>query len=483
MLPLFSLILATIVVSASSNAQEIANGTFEQSDAEGHPESWTLQVRGLSVDLDDSTPVEGDRALKITDTGSAGSALIKQEFDLGNTGFDGATFRGHIRTRGITTSATLFAILEGPEGRIYMDDMLDRVVRGDTEWRDYGVYIPASSEASFLSVGVLVIGKGTAWFDDLELTQTQASAAAGMDVREYILEALSIMRENYLHADDVDWDQVRNRGLESLSDDASMAQAHAAVRMMIKALNDPHALFAGSKSSDSEAAQLEPFEYATVESAADRIALVRIPSVPGSTSAKAQVAFAHNAHQALESIDSPELCGWIVDLRDNTGGTMWPMLAAIGPIAGPGVLGQFIGPGGNEVGTWRYRDGAALVAENSETIERAAISTEAFQPETPGLPVAVLVSERTASSGEATTIAFVGRENTRLFGSETGGLATANNGYPLSDGVRIIFPIAYMADRHGNVHYPRIQPDEEVPAEDVEDAAINWLRTRISCNG
>lgn len=477
-------ILVAIVGSGNpAAAQEIVNGTFEQADPEGKPESWTLQVRGLSVGLDNSTAVDGDRALRITDTGAAGSALIKQEFDLENTGFDGATLRGRIRTRGIVQSATLVAILEGPKGPIFMDDMRDRSVRGDTEWQEHTIYIPASKEARSLTVGALVIGKGMAWFDDMELIQDQAGAAADVDVREYVLEALSVMRENYLHADDVDWDTVRNRGLESLPDDASMAQAHAAVRMMIEALDDPHAGFAGSHDTDtdSKAAQLDAVEYATVESAAEGIALIWIPSVPGSTAEKAQVAFTDNAHQALRSIDSPELCGWIVDLRDNTGGNMWPMLAAIGPIAGPGVLGQFISSGGDEVATWSYRDGAATVSENSETIERAAVSAQAFQPDTPGLPVAVLVSERTLSSGEATAIAFVGRENTRLFGSETGGLATANNGHPLTDGVRIIFPIAYMADRHGKIHHPSVQPDEEVAPGDAMGAAVRWLKAQRGC--
>lgn len=478
----FLILLIAVAADAESGVPEIANGTFEQSDAEGNPESWSLQVRGLSVDLDDATTGSGGKALRISDTGSGGSALIKQEFDLGSSGFSGAMLRGRIRTRGIAPSATLVAILEGPEGRIFMDDMSDRVVRDDTEWQEYRVYIPAAEDAHSLTVGALVIGTGIAWFDDLELIDDSQNASMDLDARAYVLDALSIMREHYLHAGEVDWDRVREAALESLSDDASREQAHAVVSMMIEDLNDPHASFVRPpRSNSSKRKQLETFKPVTTEMAIERIALIRVPSVPGSTAEKARVAFAETAHKALKSIDSPALCGWIVDLRDNTGGNMWPMLAAIGPIAGPGVLGQFIGPEGENVTKWTYGDGAALVSTGDEAIERIAVTTKAFQPGNPDLPVAVLVSGRTSSSGEATAIAFIGRENTRHFGSETGGLTTANNGYPLSDGARVVFPIGYMADRHGNIHHPGVKPDETVSSDGASEAAVAWIQSQSAC--
>lgn len=473
--------LATIIGSVDSRAQEISNGSFEQANPEGEPQSWSLQVRGLTVDLDDSATENGSRALKIS--GSGGSALVTQELDLGASVFSGATLRGRIRTREVAASATLVAVLAGPEGRIFMDDMADRVVRGDTEWAEYSIYIPGAEQARSLTVGALVIGSGTAWFDDLELVGHDGEAATDIDLREYVSEALSIMRRNYLHRDEVDWDAVRARGLGALSEGAPIAQAHAAVAMMVDALNDPHAGFFRPRNGDTGGGQPDVVEPVTAEMADRRIALVRVPAVPGSESETntIDVHFADNAHRTLKSIDSPGLCGWIIDLRDNTGGNMWPMLAAIGPIAGPGVLGGFVAPEGGEVTKWIYRNGAALTSTDSEATEKIAVSVEPFRPANPGQPVAVLVSASTSSSGEATAIAFIGRNGARLFGVGTGGLATANNGYALSDGARIVIPIGYMADRHGNIHHPRVQPDEAVSAEDALSRATHWLRSQPAC--
>ena len=37
-------------------------------------------------------------------------------------------------------------------------------------------------------------------------------------------------------------------------------------------------------------------------------------------------------------------CGWIIDLRGNGGGNMYPMLAGLKPFLGDTVLGAFVGP-------------------------------------------------------------------------------------------------------------------------------------------
>lgn len=471
-------LLATLSPGA---AQELANGSFEETDGEGGPASWILQPRGLTIDLDRSATEDDGRALRITDAGSGGSALIKQEIQLGDAGFAGATLRGRIRTRDITASATLVVILEGPDGRIFLDDMRDRVVAGDTEWQEYRIQIPASKEARSLTIGALAIGTGTAWFDDLELVANSEGPPVDVDPRAYVLHALSIMREHYLHAEDVDWDVVRERGLDALSESASLGQAHAAVSIMLETLNDPHTGIARARSPDAASTQFDDFEALTAEMASERIVLVRVPHVPGSTSEATRVGFAEKAHEALKAVDSPDVCGWIVDLRDNTGGNMWPMLAAIGPIAGPGILGQFVRSDGTDVTKWVYRDGAVFASTESETLQRIMLSIDPFRPNNAKLPVAVLVSGMTSSSGEATAIAFIGRDNARLFGSETGGLATANNVSSLSDGTRIIFPMGYMADRHGKVHYPAVQPHAVVPPENAIKAATSWLQSGESC--
>ena len=55
--------------------------------------------------------------------------------------------------------------------------------------------------------------------------------------------------------------------------------------------------------------------------------------------------------------DRVSLVGWIVDLRGNTGGNMWPMVAGVGPVLGNGVAGFFVPPVGAST-PWSFPEGS-----------------------------------------------------------------------------------------------------------------------------
>ncbi|MPY65652.1 hypothetical protein F8S09_02940 [Deinococcus sp. SDU3-2] len=169
---------------------------------------------------------------------------------------------------------------------------------------------------------------------------------------------------------------------------------------------------------------------------------------------------------------------WVVDLRRNLGGNMWPMLAGIGPLTGEGELGAFVGRA--ERWSWRYEGGAALVGE--EVMRRVN------GPVLPALsgdrPVAVLTSPLTASSGEILALSFVGRQGTRLFGEPTRGLTTSNALYDLPGGAALLLTTAQDADRTGQVYTGPIQPsvtlltdwaEFQTPQDPVLNAALAWL--------
>src|SRR5690606_8339193 len=146
--------------------------------------------------------------------------------------------------------------------------------------------------------------------------------------------------------------------------------------------------------------------------------------------------------------------GWIVDVRGNTGGNMWPMIAGVGPLLGQGLVGHFIDPEGAQQ-AWSYEGGEARL--DGVPIARAPSPYELAGP----LPrIAVLTDTRVASSGEAVVIAFRGRENARSFGSPTCGLSTANRRFALSHGASINLTVSTMADRIKREYGDAVQPDE-----------------------
>ena len=61
----------------------------------------------------------------------------------------------------------------------------------------------------------------------------------------------------------------------------------------------------------------------------------------------------------MRAADRDHLAGWIVDLRHNRGGNMWPMVAGLGPLLGEGRAGAFVDPDGGAT-WWGYQDNASI---------------------------------------------------------------------------------------------------------------------------
>ncbi|MEQ1893142.1 MAG: S41 family peptidase [Planctomycetota bacterium] len=184
--------------------------------------------------------------------------------------------------------------------------------------------------------------------------------------------------------------------------------------------------------------------------------------LPGVVSGPKAANYADTLHELLGSMDDGSLRGFIVDLRRNTGGTFWPMLAGIGPLVGSGKVGAFVSAHGGA--DWSYD--AELGAATSETYELAKVAEP--YPLRDDLPVAVLTGPLTAGFGEAIAVAFSGRERARRFGENTCGVTTSNTQIPLADGALLVLTVTLQADRKGTRYADAIPPDEAV--------ATDWTR-------
>ena len=166
------------------------------------------------------------------------------------------------------------------------------------------------------------------------------------------------------------------------------------------------------------------------------------------------------------------LAGWIVDLRGNGGGNMWPMIAGIGPVIGEGVAGYFVPPVGAAT-EWGYSSDGGAFAGGSVVVRTSQTYTLIRRAPR----VAVLTDLAVASSGEAVVVAFRARPDTRSFGSPTCGLSTANQNFRLSDGATLFLTVSVMADRTRAPYGSSLAPDEPVSGDaEVVQSAIDWLR-------
>ncbi|WP_323137732.1 S41 family peptidase [Streptomyces sp. NEAU-H22] len=211
-----------------------------------------------------------------------------------------------------------------------------------------------------------------------------------------------------------------------------------------------------------------------------RMGYLSHPSVRGSEKVLQQ--YVREGRDAVAKADRPNACGWVIDLRRNRGGNMWPMLAVVGPILGDGDVGSFIDADGKKT-VWSIEKGSPrLDGDSTGWVTSPPVGGGSA-------PVAVLTSRSTASSGEAVTVAFRGRPDTRSFGEDTTGVPTSNARHRLSDGAILNLTEGMDADRTGRAYDSPIPPDQPVvddlgrggSKDPVLDAATEWLSEQPGC--
>ncbi len=205
------------------------------------------------------------------------------------------------------------------------------------------------------------------------------------------------------------------------------------------------------------------------------IGYLELPAVSGSE--MISKTYATEVQQLIREMDKVTIRHWVVDLRRNRGGNMWPMLAGVGPLLGEGECGSFLYPE-REKTSWSYRNG------HVEAWAMALVD-EPYSLKHPGGAIAVLTSQFTCSSGEFITLAFRGCPRARSFGEPTAGLATANRSKTLKDGAMLFLTVARGADRTGCPYDSPIIPDQAVKSDwtllqtehdPVLLAAVDWLK-------
>ncbi len=301
----------------------------------------------------------------------------------------------------------------------------------------------------------------------------------------YLNAALDIMQTNSIKRYEIDWEVLREYALRTAAGAVTAADTYDAIRNALAAIGDGHSFFIPADAQTGSGSSTNPEPTAMImdglPGVGGRFGYVSVLAFSGSGAPADEMATLY--HRLIEGVDTLGVCGWIVDLRGNQGGNMWPMVASVGPIVGEGVLGYFVDPD-SVVSTWTYADGEAAL--DGVVLTRADSPYDLIEPDP---PVAVLADQRTASSGEATFIAFKGRPETWSSGVQTYGVSTANQAFALGDGAILVLTVSTMADRTGRLYGGPVPVDEQIggprsldPATDNPlRLAMAWLGGRPAC--
>ncbi|GGV90986.1 peptidase S41 [Streptomyces massasporeus] len=298
--------------------------------------------------------------------------------------------------------------------------------------------------------------------------------------RSYLSTALDLMEDKALRRDDVDWDEVRRTAFTEAGNAQRPSDTYRAIEAALGRLGDGHSGFYDPKRTKKLHGDEQIRNPVEGRALAGRMGYLSLPGVQGSEKVYQQ--YVREGRNAVAKANRPNACGWVIDLRRNLGGNMWPMLAVVGPILGDGDVGSFVDADGKKT-VWS-------IAKGSPRLDDDSTGWGTSPPVGDGsAPVAVLTSRSTASSGEAVTVAFRGRPYTRSFGEDTTGVPTGNAEHRLSDGAILNLTEVKDADRTGRAYDSPIPPDQPVvdnlgrggSKDPVLDAATQWLSEQPGC--
>jgi len=316
------------------------------------------------------------------------------------------------------------------------------------------------------------------------------------DPHTYLDHAIDLLQTLSMWKDRVDWTRARKEAHEMCAGAREASDTYPAIRYVIEKLGEPHTgLIPPQKALRPEQALLHGDAHVMVSDLGKRIGYIEVPGIMD-TSEKAKL-FAEEAHEMIRVADTKSLKAWVIDLRRNDGGNHYPMLAALGPIIGnvgpqKDACDNFIHIGGTTGGAqWSYQDGVVQDVAPVDAVELRGLPGFPFfemaRVENPyavknaGVPLAVLISQNTASSGEVIAIilkSLAKVRSVRLFGEATAGFTSGNSNNKLSDGAILLITECGLVDGDNRIYVNEpIHPDEGVKENAALNAAITWLKS------
>lgn len=271
--------------------------------------------------------------------------------------------------------------------------------------------------------------------------------------------ALSLMDQG-LHAHGDEWDRKRAEALDAVATARSRDEVNEIIDDALAVAGGPHSFLL----TDEEQQQTQEDYQAPTHRVDGGVMTVKLPAFSGTAEQGQQY-----ADELATALAASGACGVVVDLSDNSGGDMGPMLAGLSPLIPDGPVVSF---DTSLAQSQVVLDGGSVSGGGTPTTAEAGSSKL-------GVPVAIITSGRTASSGEQARLAFNGIADTRVFGQPTRGYASVNQGFRLYGGLTMYLTIGETLDREGTrFGETPIEPDERVDLDQAQAAAASWLDSK-----
>jgi carboxyl-terminal processing protease len=292
-----------------------------------------------------------------------------------------------------------------------------------------------------------------------------------------------VIKTNSVFREKANWPAIEQEFRGGLSSATTIKDTMRAFVNVFKQLADPHsAIFLNNgyygyyKQYDSiTQKRLQPvYERSQKEMGKIKTVLLKgkyaYISIPGIQAWGNEIdQYSQAINDSVCSFRSKDVKGFIIDLRLNGGGTLFPMISGVSALLGHGVVGGYTDSIGKVYSKWELVHNNFSQGGQSLTNIKRGCSADFSK-----VPVVVLLGPITMSSGSMTAIAFKGRPKTLFIGEPTAdGYTTATNWYIMHETLTLKLSTNYVADRNGMVYKTTVDPDLKITSPDNFDDLLN----------
>lgn len=462
---------------------QIKNSSFEISNdsIDYLPQNWkTKKIDSYEISLDKKIKQEGLNSLRIKSSEKDLTVFMpfSQIIEVKVDKLKKIAITFYAKTDNVLGNANVWCqILNKDNKMIGFNSLTSQniFINGTNDWKRYSLVITITSDCKKIGFGGLLSGFGTVWFDNFHIEDVIAKTKhPSRKVKKYVHNFCSIIKNNSVYSDSLSWNTIDQEinyltmGMTTIQDTQPVLEY---LLSKLREKGDCHSFLLEKVEAEKLKSNIIDERQPIARMLENNIGYINIPGFV-SLNDTISIRFANKIQFLIKELDAKnEIKGWAIDLRENTGGNMFPMIIGLGPLINNGTLGHFINPKNRLSEKWYYQDGAC--GQGNKVWGKIK---EPYYTKKNNLKIAILIGPNTGSSGEMLAISFIGKANAKLFGQPSAGLTTANLEFNLSDGKCLILATGFVSDRNNKIYLGKITPDVLVSdKDDVIKVAELWL--------
>jgi hypothetical protein len=315
---------------------------------------------------------------------------------------------------------------------------------------------------------------------------SQMAARAQADIRMVLDSSITLMQQHALYRNSPDWPTLRTEVYALAQGAGRLEDLGPSISHLFAAVQDHHGWLAVNDTTfkwprpempwlnEAVVAGFAKGNRIVTKNLTGGIGYLRVPGMftdtgsgtdtgsdVGSGSGTAMLdALAQRLADSLLVLHNAGATKYIIDLRLNAGGNMYPMIAGLSALLGNGSFVGSADAKGCVQDMTKLRNGVLKGVDGGQASVHAG-------PDLSGAPVVVLTGHGTGSAGECVAVAFKGRAKTWFAGEPTAGMTTGNNGHWIIPGkVGIVIAESVLVDRKYRIYRSALIPDEWIPNGD-----------------